>query len=88
MSSAGAVTVSGLSSSIGRAAREVDGDADFNFEANKEWHEHLTKLGIKNEFIIVPGAKHSATEVYDAVGQQVMQFHVESFRQSGALKAK
>ncbi|MEZ5944448.1 MAG: alpha/beta hydrolase-fold protein [Planctomycetaceae bacterium] len=66
----------------------VDGDADFNFEANKEWHEHLTKLGIKNEFIIVPGAKHSATEVYDAVGQRVMQFHVESFRESGALKAK
>ncbi|TXH24747.1 MAG: hypothetical protein E6R06_11340 [Mycobacterium sp.] len=30
MSSAGAVTVSGLSSSIGRTSRDVDGDADFD----------------------------------------------------------
>ncbi|MCA9080261.1 MAG: prolyl oligopeptidase family serine peptidase [Planctomycetaceae bacterium] len=65
----------------------VDGDADFNFEANQQWHEHLTNCGIKSEFIIVPGAKHSAKEVYDQVGDQIIQFHVESFRQTGALPA-
>ena len=61
------------------------GDEDFNFEGNKEWSTHLKKLGIDHTFVVVPGVPHSSQKMYEKIGNQIMQFHVESFRQSGAL---
>lgn len=61
------------------------GDKDFNYEANKEWSQYLSSLGIEHKFKIVPGIPHSSQKMYDIIGDEIMQFHVESFRQSGAF---
>jgi len=65
----------------------VVGDKGFNFETNKEWHAHLDALDIEHEFVIAPDVPHSSRKVYDVLGTKVMDFHVESFRQSGAIQA-
>ena len=62
------------------------GDEDFNYEANKEWSQYLKELGIEHEFVIVPGVPHSSQKMYEKIGKQIVQFHVESFRKSAILK--
>jgi enterochelin esterase-like enzyme len=62
----------------------VVGSTDMNFEANQQWHAHLDSLGIAHEFVVVEGVPHSATQVYERSGAQVMQFHAESFRRAKA----
>jgi len=62
------------------------GDRDFNHEANIAWHEHLDALGIDNRFIVVPGAKHSAMEVYEKIGPTIMKFHANRFRENGVVE--
>lgn len=64
------------------------GDDDFNYEGNKEWTQHLQKLGIEHEFMIVPGIPHSSQKMYEKIGDKIVQFHIESFRKSGALAAE
>ncbi len=61
------------------------GTEDFNFEANKDWSAHMKSLGIEHEFIIVPDIPHSSQKMYEKIGDRIMNFHVESFRQSGAI---
>ena len=62
------------------------GDQDFNFGANQSWSQHLKKLGIKHEFVIVPGIPHSSQKMYEKIGDQIIEFHVDSFRKSGAIE--
>lgn len=62
------------------------GDQDFNYEANQDWSQHLNDLGIQHEFVIVPDIPHSSQKMYQLIGDQIMQFHVESFRKSGAIE--
>lgn len=57
----------------------VVGTDDFNYEANLEWMTHLESLGIGFERIIVPDVPHSAGQVYDKVGNEVMRFHEACF---------
>lgn len=61
------------------------GDEDMNFDGNRQWSAHLKRLGIDHTFVIVPGIPHSSQKMYDKIGEQIMQFHVESFRKSGAF---
>ncbi len=64
----------------------VVGDKCFNYENNQEWSKYLTSLQIDHQFVVVPNVPHSSQKVYDVLGTQVMDFHVESFRKSGAIK--
>ncbi len=61
------------------------GTEDFNFEANQEWSKHMKSLGIDHEFVIVPDIPHSSQKMYEKIGDHILNFHVESFRQSGGL---
>ena len=59
----------------------VVGTDDFNYEANLEWMAHLGSLGIRFEREIVPNTPHSAIQVYDKVGDEIMRFHERCFAQ-------
>lgn len=61
------------------------GDQDFNYEANQDWSSRLKELEIDHQLVIVPGIPHSSQKMYEKIGDQIMKFHVENFRDSGAL---
>ncbi|MEM8667900.1 MAG: alpha/beta hydrolase-fold protein [Planctomycetota bacterium] len=55
------------------------GDKGFNYQNNLEWMGHLDSLGISYEKLIVPGAEHSAQQIYEADGLRIMKFHAKNF---------
>ncbi len=55
------------------------GDKGFNYENNLAWMEHLQSLGIEHDKIIVPGAGHSAAQIYADRGLDIMKFHATNF---------
>ena len=58
----------------------VVGTKDQNYEANLDWMEHLSALGIPFEKILIPDTPHSAREVYEKRGVEFMRFHADNFR--------
>ncbi len=56
------------------------GSEGFNYENNLQWMEHLTSLKIEHQKLIVPRAKHSAMEIYQKQGLDIMKFHAANFR--------
>ncbi|QDU75818.1 Carbohydrate acetyl esterase/feruloyl esterase precursor [Bremerella volcania] len=64
------------------------GTEGFNYNNNLEYMKFLESLRIPFERIIVAGAPHSAQKIYDKRGLELVQFHAESFRRSGALPAQ
>ncbi|WDI41644.1 alpha/beta hydrolase [Bremerella sp. P1] len=61
------------------------GTQGFNYDNNLEYMKFLESLEIPFERIIVEGAPHSAQKVYEKRGLEIVQFHAENFRRSGAL---
>lgn len=57
------------------------GDKGYNHSNNLDWMKHLKSLGIEHQSLIVPNAKHSAREIYEAVGVRIMNFHAKQFSQ-------
>ena len=55
------------------------GDKGFNYQNNLQWMEHLTSLGIEHQKLIVPGAGHSAKQIYESNGLDIMKFHAKNF---------
>jgi endo-1,4-beta-xylanase len=55
------------------------GDKGFNYQNNLQWMEHLSQLGIQHQKVVVPDAGHSAMEIYDAKGLEIMKFHEVNF---------
>ncbi len=64
------------------------GTEGFNYSNNLQYMEFLQSLKIPFQRIIVDGAPHSAQKIYEKRGKEIVEFHAESFRQSGALPAK
>ncbi|MFP6905259.1 MAG: 1,4-beta-xylanase, partial [Verrucomicrobiota bacterium] len=62
------------------------GTKGFNYENNLAYMAFLASLKIPFDRLIVEDAPHSATRIYAEQGRAIMQFHVDSFRESGALK--
>jgi len=58
----------------------VVGTKDMNYQANLDWMEHLRSLKIPFEKRIVEDVPHSATQVYEKVGLDVMKFHADNFK--------
>lgn len=56
------------------------GDKGFNYSNNLDWMKHLTQLGIAHQSIIVPGAEHSAMQIYEKAGIEIMLFHAKQFQ--------
>ncbi|MCA8999081.1 MAG: prolyl oligopeptidase family serine peptidase [Planctomycetaceae bacterium] len=64
----------------------VVGQEDMNHGANLDWHQHLLDQNIRHKFKTLPGVGHSAMDVYDKIGEEIMNFHAESFRQLGGIE--
>lgn len=59
------------------------GTKDFNYEGNLEFMRHLESLGIPYQKVIVEGATHSAAQVYEKGGLEIMGFHAKNFGVAG-----
>ncbi len=62
------------------------GDKGFNYSNNLEWMKHLDQLEIEHESLIVPGAEHSAIQIYEKAGMQIMSFHAKQFQLNGGRR--
>lgn len=56
------------------------GTKGFNYEYNLKYMDYLKKLDIPHDKLIVPNATHSVTQIYDAKGVELMQFHDKNFK--------
>ncbi len=59
--------------------RLVIGDQDETFENNRDFHNHLARLGIPHEWIVLPGIGHDPMGVLTALGDQHWAFYREAF---------
>jgi endo-1,4-beta-xylanase len=59
------------------------GTKGFNYQNNLQYMEFLDSLGIEYEKVIVPDATHSAREIYEARGLEIMNFHAKNFASAG-----
>ncbi|WP_246109564.1 alpha/beta hydrolase [Roseimaritima multifibrata] len=64
------------------------GDKGFNYENNLQYMQFLDSLQIPYERIVVPGATHSAKQIYDAAGLKIMRFHAANFRDAAKPKSE
>ncbi len=64
------------------------GDKGFNYQNNLQWMKHLSSLEIDHEKIIVPDAGHSAKEIYQKRGLDIMRFHEQNFKAAGKASAQ
>lgn len=55
------------------------GTKGFNYESTLEYMGFLFGLGIPFERLIVPGAGHDASYIYEAAGLELMRFHEAAF---------
>ncbi|MGB7347902.1 MAG: alpha/beta hydrolase-fold protein [Pirellulaceae bacterium] len=63
------------------------GDKGFNYENNLAYMQFLDSLGIKYERLVVPGATHSAKEIYASEALTIMRFHSTNFVKAATLDA-
>ncbi|QDT04942.1 Endo-1,4-beta-xylanase/feruloyl esterase precursor [Rubripirellula lacrimiformis] len=61
------------------------GDQGFNYQNNLQYMEFLDSLEIPHQRIVVPGATHSAKQIYDAQALTIMKFHAANFVQSATV---
>jgi enterochelin esterase-like enzyme len=63
--------------------RLVIGDRDETLENNRDFHEHLTRLGIPHDWIVLPGVGHDPMGVLTALGDRHWAFYREAFADKG-----
>jgi S-formylglutathione hydrolase FrmB len=63
--------------------RLVIGDSDETFQNNRDFHTHLTRLGIPHDWIVLPGVGHDPMAVLDALGARHWAFYREAFLAAG-----
>ena len=63
------------------------GTKGFNYQNNLEYMKFLDSLKIPYQHLVVEGVPHSAMQIYQRRGLEIMQFHVKNFRQAGGIPA-
>lgn len=63
------------------------GDQGFNYENNLQYMAFLKKLGIQHRSLVVPGVPHSAMQIYQRVGADIVRFHTENFAKTARNSA-
>jgi len=58
------------------------GTKGFNYEFNLKFSKFLQKLKIPHSKLIIEGAKHSASQIYEMRGLDLMKFHQKNFAES------
>ena len=64
----------------GLRVRQVVGERDFTLALNRDFHAHLTALGIPHTFIVLPRVSHDTMEVLDALGPDNWEFYRAAFK--------
>ena len=64
--------------------RLVIGDRDETLQNNRDFHAHLTRLGIPHDWIVLPGVSHDPIGVLTALGDRHWAFYREAFAAAGA----
>jgi enterochelin esterase-like enzyme len=59
----------------GALVRQVCGDQDETFAANRDFHEHLERLGIPHAWIVLPGVDHDPLATLAALGDANWAFY-------------
>ncbi len=59
------------------------GDRDETLENNRDFHEHLTRLGIPHDWIVLPGIGHDPMGVLTALGDRHWAFYRDAFAAAG-----
>jgi len=59
----------------GAIIRQVCGDEDETFAANRDFHEHLERLGIPHAWIVLPGVDHDPLATLAALGDSNWAFY-------------
>jgi S-formylglutathione hydrolase FrmB len=54
--------------------------------ANQKYHEHLDRLGLANEFHMIPDAPHSPNPLYDGLGDRNWPFYRKAFENALAAQ--
>ena len=62
------------------------GTKGFNYQNNLEYMKFLDSLKIPYQRLVVEGVPHSAMQIYQRRGLEIMQFHVKNFRDAGGNK--
>lgn len=60
------------------------GTKGFNYEFNLKFGKFLQELEIPHSKLIIEGAKHSASQIYEMRGLDLMKFHQKNFAQSSS----
>jgi len=63
----------------GSRLRLVIGDRDETFDSNRNFHDHLMRLGIPHQWIVLPGIGHDPMGVLAAMGDQHWAFYRDAF---------
>ena len=64
--------------------RLVIGDRDETLENNRDFHEHLTRLGIPHDWLVLPGVGHDPMGVLTALGDRHWAFYRDAFAAAGS----
>ena len=63
----------------GSLVRVVCGDRDETFANNRDFHEHLERLGVPLAWTVLPGVGHDPLGTLDALGDSNWDFYREAF---------
>jgi len=63
----------------GSLVRVVCGDRDETFANNRDFHEHLERLGVPHAWTVLPGVGHDPLGTLDALGDSNWDFYREAF---------
>ncbi|MFM9010633.1 MAG: alpha/beta hydrolase-fold protein [Planctomycetota bacterium] len=64
---------------LGSLVRVVCGDRDETFANNREFHEHLERLGIPHSWTVLPGVDHNPRRTLEALGDANWGFYRQVF---------
>jgi enterochelin esterase-like enzyme len=67
----------------GSLVRQVCGDRDETFVANRDFHEHLERLGIPHAWIVLPGVGHDPLRTIEALRDANWEFYRNAFGTEG-----
>ncbi len=62
------------------------GTKGFNYQNNLEYMAFLESLKIPFSRVIVAGAEHSAQQIYEKRGLDIMKFHADNFQRAATVR--
>ena len=71
----------------GSLVRQVCGDEDETFANNRDFHEHLERLGIPHTWTVLPGVDHDPLATLTALGDSNWAFYRQAFGEKPGVQS-